>query len=190
MTITVGHGAGGLKARRCASIRRGFARSAVLALCAATGFAETAPDAVPDSGVQASALVAQARHEREAGRFVEARKLCEQAIALVPGDAEARRELARIESTAAGRDTGSTPALVKPDLELRNQLAVADARVIADRAELLAADGRHAEAGAELAPAIAALSQVDVQVSPEARNELARLRSLADTYQQAAEADR
>ncbi len=188
----VGRGQGAARnAGRCVSTRRGiFARSAVLALCASAAFSETAPESLPDASIQASALVAQARHEREAGRLEKARELCRRAIDLAPGDASARGELARIDSTAAGKDAGATPSQVKPDAALKVQLVLSEARVAADRAELLAADGRNAEARTQLEPAIAALVQLDAELPPEARQELARLRGLEDAYHQAADAAR
>jgi len=147
------------------------------------GLATTAPGedfAPPDSqSVQAQAKVAEAARERIAGHLVHARALCEEALLLQPGAADARLELARIDALAAGHDQGSTPVEVNPASEaLKRQVALADVRIAADQAELLAAEGRTAEAVATLEPAINALTEYHLELTPEQDDELTHLKEV------------
>jgi len=147
------------------------------------GLATTAPgeDFTPpgSQSVQAQAKVAEAVRERIAGHLVHARALCEEALLLQPGDADARLELARIDAIAAGHDQGSTPIEVNPASEaLKRQVALADERIAADQAELLAAEGRTAEAVATLEPAINALTEYRLELTPEQNDELTHLKEV------------
>ena len=147
------------------------------------GLATTVPGedfTPPDSqSVQAQAKIAEAVRERIAGHLVHARALCEEALLLQPGSADARLELARIDALASGHDQGATPSEVNPASEaLKRQVALADERIAADQAELLAAEGRTAEAVATLEPAINALTEYRLELTPEQDEELTHLKAV------------
>lgn len=172
---------------------RGVAVASLL-LLALGAASEESPAADPiqrgEAALRAQSLVAEATRERAAGRLQHARELCERALIAHPGDASARDELARIDAIATGRDRREVPGRVGPaPEELKRQVAVADARVARDRAALLAAEGRNAEAAAALEPAIAGLVEVEAQLPPEARDELAALREADVRYRAAADED-
>ncbi len=133
-----------------------------------------------------SALLAQARHEREAGRFEEARALCARALLLAPADPAPREEMAHIDALLPG---STRTALVVsddeakgPEREIRVQVAVQEARMAADQAEVLSATGRHQDAASTLEPAIARLTQLGPALGSEAHAEVQRLEALVETY--------
>ena len=64
------------------------------------GFAGLAPN-------YSQALVARAAEERRAGRALVAKALLQEALAVNPGDAEARRQLEALLAEPGGVDTGS-----------------------------------------------------------------------------------
>jgi type II secretory pathway component GspD/PulD (secretin) len=123
--------------------------------------------------------VAEAARERAAGHLNHARELCQQALLLVPASQEAREELARIDAIVKGRDQSPVPEEEHPASDdLKRQVALADARIAQDQSELLAAEGRSAEAAATLEPAIAALTEFHLQLSSEQIQELDRLKAV------------
>jgi hypothetical protein len=141
--------------------------------------AEEAPTQPPqDHALEASGLVAQAAHARESGHYLEARRLCEQAILLDASSAAAHRELAAIDEILAGHPAQGSMEEYPAATELKRQEILADARMAADRADLLAAEGRSEDAVAQLEPAIAALDAIKAQLGPDAAQELDRLKTV------------
>jgi type II secretory pathway component GspD/PulD (secretin) len=154
----------------------------VLIALSAPVVAQDAGPAPGGAAITAASLLEQARHQREAGRFEEAKSLCERALALSPGDIAIRDEISRIQAILPGGRPATVPADVRPDHDVQVQVAVTNARMAADQAELLSATGRDEEAAATLEPAIAGLLQLGPELANEARDELRRLESLSGEY--------
>lgn len=157
---------------------------AVLGAVLALGNVVMAGEAVVPGGatssISADALIAQAEGVRQAGDLVTARELTMAALARDPGHERARALLATIDSQATGR-----PMPLDGDPsgnEVRVQATLAEGRMLAGRAELLAASGRYEDAGVLLAQATLALAPFREQ--PVVADELTRLAALQATYQE------
>ena len=164
--------------------------ASALLLAIGAGNAEELPATPADPGVQVQGLVADAAHQLELGHLAEARRLCERALELKPGDAAAQHELTEVDSIIAGRATGVVPGQAHPaSIELRRQETMTEARVAADQAELLAAEGRNSDAAQRLEPAINALLEIRESLAPEQVQELVRLQELDGRLLEAATED-
>ena len=168
-----------------ASARRGRRHCRLLAgvvsglMLAGNAGAEEGPLQPPqDHALESAALVAQAAHERESGHYLEARRLCEQALLLDASSAAAHRELTAIDEILAGHPASGAQQEYPAAPELRRQEILAEARMAAHRADLLAAEGRTEDAVAQVEPAIAALDSIKGQLGTDADQELDRLRAI------------
>ena len=166
---------------------RGVASALLLAL--GTCAAEEVPSP-QDRTIQVQSLVSEAGHEVQLGHLAEARRLCERALELEPGNQAAQHELDEVEGIIAGRSTTAVPAESHPaSIELRRQETMTEARVAADQAELLAAEGRNAEAAQRLEPAIDGMLEIRQYLSPEQVQELVRLQDVDARLRTAATED-
>ena len=156
--------------------------------------AASAPPAVPEPGAEiastTAALIAMARAEAAAEHFIRARELYQWALLREPGNAEARSELARLESVIAGHPGAMAPP--STDATLREQVALTEANMAFDHADELARSGRYEDAANLLGPARAGLQAY--QEHSEVRAQIERLdvllRACAAQNKQAQEADR
>lgn len=132
---------------------------------AAVVAAEERPDIGATAPLAADALVVQAEALRQSGDLIGAREQLVMALQRDPTHAGARTALASLDSQAAG-----TPAPFDHDPvggDVRLQAALAESRMQASRAELLAAGGRFEDA-------IVLLAQARVMLQPYVTNEAVR----------------
>ncbi|MBA3707449.1 MAG: hypothetical protein H0W83_01360 [Planctomycetes bacterium] len=156
--------------------------SAVLMSLSAVAVGETAVPSPERTSVTASSLLEQARHQCEAGRFEAAKALCQQARDLAPGDPAIQTELARISSLIPERRESPVPPAPLRERDILIQVALQEARMAADRAELLSASGRDEDAAAALEQPTASLKQLGPAVGPEVGVEIQRLEELSAAY--------
>jgi type II secretory pathway component GspD/PulD (secretin) len=131
----------------------------------AQGADASAAPGVASTTVTVDALVAQAHAARQSGNLVTARDLLVTALQRDPANAAARSALAVVDSEMVGAPTRLDGDPVGGDV--RKQAALAEARMQASRAELLAASNRFEDA-------IVLLSQSRVALLPYAENEAVR----------------